>query len=82
MRTGSRYAIPALDFMFERVAFTVPALARAVGSSPATASGLVGVMRVEGSVQEIKSASGNRPAVFVFHELYKVVEETGNVKSR
>ncbi|MDA7981637.1 MAG: Fic family protein [Alphaproteobacteria bacterium] len=71
----SPFSVDALKFIFKNPMFTTPGLIRDIGCSRITANSLVKVMCEEGFVREKIPASGNRAAVFVFHELFETVKK-------
>ncbi len=72
--TRSQFAVRALDWMFARPIFRSSDFVASAGIPAPTANRILRVVRADGLLKEMRSASGRRPAVFGFTELLAIVE--------
>ena len=72
--THSQYAIPALDWVFERPIFKSSDLVRTSAIPKPTAQRIINLLKSEGILQEISPASGNRAATLAFARLLNIAE--------
>ena len=72
--TRSRYAIRALDWMFDRPVFRGADFAASAGLAPRTARRILDVLCAGGVLQVIDPGSGRRTTVYAFPELLNLAE--------
>ncbi len=72
--TGSRYAIHALDWIFQRPIFRSTDFLSNAGIPPKTARRLLDRLREDGILEVLTAASGRRAAVFVYPAVLNVAE--------
>jgi len=72
--TRSQYAVRALDWMFARPIFRASEFATSVDIPGPTAGRILRLVRDEGMLTEIRSASGRRAAVLGFGELMQIAD--------
>jgi len=72
--TRSQYAIPGLDWIFQQPVFRSTQFVRGSQIPGSTARRLLRVFREGGVLEELRPASGRRPALFAFRELLNVAE--------
>jgi Fic family protein len=76
--TRSPYALRLLDAIFDRPLFQTSEFSQRTGIPKQTASPLLGKLKAEGVLQQLRPASGNRPEILVFPELLRLVEAQSN----
>lgn len=73
--THSQYAVPLLDFMFERPIFRASDVGKQEGMpSTQTVANLLGALRRTGILQTVKEGGGPRPSVLALGELMNLCE--------
>lgn len=75
--TRSRYAIQALDWIFERPTFSNSHFVAAAGIPGPTARRFLKVLREDGILRELVPGRGRRAGILLFPELLNVVEGDG-----
>ncbi|MDE2200802.1 MAG: Fic family protein [Rhodospirillales bacterium] len=70
----SKYAVRALDWMFERPIFKSSDFVSTVDIPRPTANRIIRVAREQGLLKDIRPASGRRAAVLAFSELLNIAE--------
>jgi Fic family protein len=72
--TRSQYALRALDWFFSRPIFKTSDFVSSAGIPKSTAKRIVRDATHQGLLQEIRPASGRRPAILAFSELLNIAE--------
>jgi len=72
--THSQYSLQLLDALFDRPTFTVADLAQRAELPKPTAHKLVNSLLEEGLLDVVREASGRRPAILTFAELFNALE--------
>ena len=72
--TRSRYAIPALDWIFERPIFGSADFAAGTGAAPRTARRILDVLCENGILRVVLPGAGRRTAVLAFPDLLNIAE--------
>ena len=72
--THSQYGVRALDWMFMRPIFQPPDFIEDAEIPAPTARRIVGVLRENGMLRELRPSSGRRPATLAFSELLNISE--------
>lgn len=72
--TRSRYAIQALDFIFEHPIFETTAFVSGLGSAERTARRILDTLCESGILRVMSQGSGKRAAVLVFPDLLNIAE--------
>ena len=72
--TKSRYAIPVLDFIFDRTVFSASELVKRLNITRQTARRITNIL-VENKLLSVwRESSGRQPAIFAFTELLNIAE--------
>jgi Fic family protein len=77
--TRSQYAIRALDFLFNRPVFTVPAFASETAIPQTTTKRMLAAFQGNGLLRELRPAEGRKPAVLAFSALLNITEGIGGI---
>ena len=72
--TRSRYAMRVVDWIFERPIFKATDFIAAAGIPPASARRVLGVLRKQGVLIDLRPGRGRRAAVLAFPALLNIVE--------
>ncbi len=72
--TRSRYATPALDWLFRRPVFSSTDFVRSADIPEPTARRLLTVLRTNGVLKELIPSAGRRAALWVFPDLLNLAE--------
>ncbi len=72
--TRSRYAIHALDWIFERPIFVTADFVAGTGSAQRTARRILDVLRENGVLRVVAPGAGRRTTVFAFPDLLNIVD--------
>ena len=73
-QTGSKHAIRALDFVFDRPVFPASDFVGRAGIAKTTAKRILGVLREGGMLRVLREPGGREPAIMAFPELLNIVE--------
>ncbi|MCY4187755.1 MAG: Fic family protein [Bryobacterales bacterium] len=73
--TKSRHTLRTLDWIFQKPVFSSTSFARGTSIPAPSAHRILTDLQAHGILQKFSTASGNRPALFRFPELLKIVEE-------
>jgi Fic family protein len=73
-KTNSQYAIPALDWLFDRPIFKGSDFVSGSSIPDSTARRILRVLRDEMLVKEIRPAAGRRPATYTFPRLLNIAD--------
>ena len=77
-RTRSPYALRLLDAIFDRPLFQVSEFSARTGIPKQTANPLLGKLKADGILHQVRPGSGRRAEVLVLPELLGIVEEQSN----
>ena len=80
--TRSRYAIRALDWVFQRPVFSGAGFAAEAGISPSTARRFLGQLSEGGVLAPVMGGQGRRAAIFAFPALLEIAEGNGPLAPR
>ena len=72
--TRSHYAVRGLDWMFQRPVFKASDFVETAGIPARTASRILGELRKQGLLRELRAASGRLPAILAFKDLLNIAE--------
>ncbi|MCY4574337.1 MAG: hypothetical protein OXF01_16255 [Gemmatimonadetes bacterium] len=72
--TRSRYATPALDWLFRRPVFSSTDFVRSADIPEPTARRFLTVLRTNGVLKELVPSAGRRAALWVFPDLLNLAE--------
>jgi len=71
---GSKHAMKALDFLFERPIFKSTAFTQEAGIPVSSGKRILNALQKKGIVRALKPQKGSSPAVFAFSDLLNVAE--------
>jgi len=72
--THSQYAVPAIDWIFQRPIFSSPSFVATASIPKQTAARLLSVFKERGMLKVMRQGRGRSPYIFAFEELLNIAE--------
>ncbi len=73
----SQYVIQTIDALFDRPIFRITDFIQRSGIPPASARRILGVLRAQGGLQDLRPGKGRRAAILIFPELIGITQGRG-----